>query len=200
LTNEPDMMYLRCTNPRGLGVSVEVFTASDPGYQPHRFLASLANAINSIHHHVLYFMRRTTHVCFSQKFWPASVLDFLLVCGPVRGIMSHWWARFICDGWFQGHLATEKKRPCKESLLVMSQERSEQASKFSRLRVGSRSHDGAYVRVQLDCREIYSSKTPSLLRATRNRRRSNADPLESRGNAPLCKESRILGIAVDSRS
>jgi hypothetical protein len=102
--------------------------------------------------------RRTTHVCFS----PSG------------------------DGWFQGLLATEKKRPCTETLLVRSQERTEQASKFSRLRVGSRSHNGAYVRVQLDCgASRLTHKRPSLLRACRNRRSKYSLPLKSRGNAPL---------------
>lgn len=53
---------------------------------------------------------------------PTTTQANLGFCNDLRLFFAHG------DGWFRGLLASEKKRPCTESLLVLSRDGNEQAS------------------------------------------------------------------------
>lgn len=92
------------------------------------------------------------------------------------------------DGWFQGLLASEKKRPCTEALLVLSRDGTKQASKIRAT--------GQYVDLAWHIRpgptglrrESLTNRTPFLLRAIQNRRRKIHSSPKSRGNVPCWKK------------
>ena len=135
-------MIFSVRSPMGLGVLVS-FLPVVPSHQPNRSKLP-ANDSKFGQYEILFCFCRKTYVCFS----PSG------------------------DGWFQGLLATEKKRPCKKHYLSCLRKDQNKRPK-SRQRASMSIWHGAYVRVQMDCGEsCLIDKTPSLLRVSRNRRRT----------------------------
>jgi len=94
------------------------------------------------------------------------------------------------SGWFRGLLervllSPEKQRPRKETLPVMSQDKPEQASKTGH-RAGGRSSMAHAPRSTWIDRRLSTDRTPSRLRECWNRWSIKSNPLESKGNVPVC--------------
>lgn len=160
---------------------------SSPSCRQHPPLDSTDSAaanVSKIRQFDLPVIGRQTYVCLSEKFWATSVLDFLLVSGAVRRIMSHWWPRFILDGWFRGLLATEKKRPRKRNSTCNVTGKIRTSVQTSRQRASSGSRMAHASGSQWIEPLGSANKTPSNLRELRSRRSNCSWTLESIGNVP----------------